>query len=244
MEQNMYSQNQTSGKIFPALILAIGVATGGYYIGSGIKYFRNFDRSVEVKGLAEQQVKSDLATWSVNFSDSGDNLKALYQQSSQNQKLVNQFLISNGFESKNIQLGTISVNDNWANQYGNNNEKLPHYQINNSVSVTTANVDLVAKVSQNAGDLVNQGVIVTNNSISYFYNNLNSIKAQMLDQATQNAKSAAETFAKNTNSQVGKIKSASQGVFTISSPDGSNVGDTSNINKKVRVVTSIQFFLN
>ncbi len=234
----------SGSRVIGAIILALGIATSGHYIGSGIKFFRNFDRSVEVKGLAEQNVKSDLATWSINFSVSGDDLKALYQQVSLNQKTVSQFLATNGFAAKDIQLGTISVNDNWANQYGNTNAKLPHYQISNSVSVTTSNVDLVAKVSQNAGELVNQGVIVTNNSISYFYNNLNSIKAQMLDSATQNAKSAAETFAKNTQSQVGKIKSASQGVFTISSPDGSNVGDTSNINKKVRVVTSIQFFLN
>ncbi|HRG61521.1 MAG TPA: SIMPL domain-containing protein [Burkholderiales bacterium] len=234
----------SGSRVIGAIILALGIATSGHYIGSGIKFFRNFDRSVEVKGLAEQNVKSDLATWSINFSVSGDDLKALYQQVSLNQKTVSQFLATNGFAVKDIQLGTISVNDNWANQYGNTNAKLPHYQISNSVSVTTSNVDLVAKVSQNAGELVNQGVIVTNNSISYFYNNLNSIKAQMLDSATQNAKSAAETFAKNTQSQVGKIKSASQGVFTISSPDGSNVGDTSNINKKVRVVTSIQFFLN
>lgn len=234
----------SGSRVIGAIILALGIATSGHYIGSGIKFFRNFDRSVEVKGLAEQNVKSDLATWSINFSVSGDDLKALYQQVSLNQKTVSQFLATNGFAVKDIQLGTISVNDNWANQYGNTNAKLPHYQISNSVSVTTSNVDLVAKVSQNAGELVNQGVIVTNNSISYFYNNLNIIKAQMLDSATQNAKSAAETFAKNTQSQVGKIKSASQGVFTISSPDGSNVGDTSNINKKVRVVTSIQFFLN
>lgn len=234
----------SGSKIIAAIVLALGIAASGHYIGDGIKFFRNFDRSVEVKGLAEQNVKSDLATWSINFSVSGDDLKALYQQVSLNQKTVSQFLATNGFATKDIQLGTISVNDNWANQYGSTNAKLPHYQISNSVSVTTSNVDLVAKVSQNAGELVNQGVIVTNNSISYFYNNLNSIKAGMLDSATQNAKSAAETFAKNTQSKVGKIKSASQGVFTISSPDGSNVGDTSNINKKVRVVTSIQFFLN
>ena len=233
-----------SGKIIPALIIAIGIASSGYYIGSGIKYFRNFDRSVEVKGLAEQQVKSDLATWSINFNVSGANLNELYQQSSQNQKLVNQFFLDNHFESKDIQLGTISVNDNWANQYGNANDKLPHYQINNSVSVTTNDVDLVAKATQTSSILVNQGVIVNNNSVSYYFNNLNSVKGKMLDTATQNARAVADTFAKNTNSQVGKIKTANQGLFTISAPDGSNVGDTSSFYKKVRVVTSIQFFLN
>lgn len=238
------SASSSRSRVIAALVLACGVAAGGYFVGNGIKFFRNFDRSVEVKGLAEQNVKSDLATWSISFSVSGDNLKDLYQQISLNQKAVSKFLLSNNFAESSFQLGTISVSDNWANQYGGNNDKLPHYQISNSVSVTTPDVDLVAKVSQNAGELVSQGVIVGNNSISYFYNNLNNIKATMLDSATQNAKLAAETFAKNTQSQVGKIKSASQGVFTIASPDGSNIGDTSNINKKVRVVTSIQFFIN
>ena len=231
-------------KVILAIIVSLGLASSGYFVGNGIKYFRNFDRSVEVKGLAEQTVKSDLATWGINFAVSGDTLAPLNKTISQNQKLVTDFLLQNGFKQQDIQQGTISVIDNWANQYGNNNEKLPHYQISNSVSVTTSNVDLVAKVSQNAGELVNQGVIVNNNSISYFYNSLNTIKATMLDQATQNAKQAAETFAKNTGSQVGKIKSASQGVFTISSPDGAIVNDTQNISKKLRIVTSIQFFLN
>lgn len=231
-------------RVAGALLLAIGIGLSGMFIGNGIKYFRNFDRYVEVKGLAEQQVKSDLATWSINFSVSGNSLDELNKSINQNQSAVNNFLISNGFESQEIQLGTISVTDNWANQYGNANEKLPHYQINNSVNVTTTNVDLIAQVSQKAGELVKQNIILTYNNISYFYNGLNSIKSTMLDQATQNAKSTAETFAKNSGSSVGKIKSASQGVFSISSPDGSITNDTQNINKKVRVVTSIQFFLN
>jgi hypothetical protein len=76
----------SGSRVIGAIILALGIATSGHYIGSGIKFFRNFDRSVEVKGLAEQNVKSDLATWSINFSVSGDDLKALYQQVSLNQK--------------------------------------------------------------------------------------------------------------------------------------------------------------
>ncbi len=235
---------QGVSRIISALLLAIGISVAGGAIYMGMKYFKNFDRMVEVKGLAEQNVKSDLATWSINFSVSGDNLKDLYQKISQSQKTVNDFLVKNGFDSASIQQGALNVIDNFANQYGTSNAKLPHYQLTNSVTVSSNNVDLVAKVSQNAGELVNDGVIVTNNSISYFYTGLNSIKAQMLDNATRNAKVAAETFAKNANSQVGKIRSASQGMFTISSPDGSVINDTANIDKKVRVVTSVQFFLN
>ena len=76
--------NSARGRVLAALILALGISSGGYFVGSGIKFFRNFDRSVEVKGLAEQSVKSDLATWSINFSVSGDSIQDLYQQVSKN----------------------------------------------------------------------------------------------------------------------------------------------------------------
>ncbi len=230
-------------RVISSVVLALGIFATGYTIAESIRYFRNFERAVEVKGLAEQVVKSDLATWNISFSVSGESLKDLYQQISTQQKQVSQFLVDNGFAPADIQLATVSVTDNLANQYGNNS-KVAHFQINNSVSVTTKDVDLVAQVSQKASELVSRGIIISSNGINYFYNNLNTIKGQMLNSATQNAKLAAATFAKNTNSQVGKIKTANQGVFSISSPDGSIIGDTSSINKKVRVVTSIQFFLN
>lgn len=236
--------NKSDLKIIPALIIALGIAMSGYFISNGIKFFRNFERSVEVKGLSEKNVKSDLASWNISFNLSGDNLKDMYKQVNTQQQTITDFLVKNGFNKADIQLGTITVNDNWANQYGSPNAKLSHYQITNNVNVSTTNVDLLENVSQHAGELVDSGVIISNNNISYFYNDLNSIKAQMLDEATKNAKVAAKTFAQNSQSQLGKIQSASQGVFTISSPDGSITGDTTSINKKVRVVTSVKFFLN
>ena len=60
----------------------------------------------------------------------------------------------------------------------------------------------------------------------------------MIEEATKKAKEVAEKFAKDSNSKVGKIKSATQGLFTISDRD-SNTPDI----KKVRVVTTVNYFL-
>ena len=233
-------------KLFSALLLAIGIAASGFFIKSGIQSFRNFDRAVEVKGLAEQTVKSNLASWNIYFNVTGNNLKDLYKEVNLNQQQITVFLNSNGFESKDIQLGSINVTDNFANVYDSNrdNSKVPHYQLSGSVTLTTSKVDQVAKSSQAAGELINQGIIVTSNSINYIYTDLNSIKAKMLNEATQNARLSAQAFATNTQSKVGKIKTATQGVFTIASTDGTMINDTQSIDKKVRVVTSIQFFLD
>ncbi|MBC2855166.1 SIMPL domain-containing protein [Cetobacterium sp. 2A] len=225
-----------------ALILAVGISSAGFFVNSGIKYFKSYDRSVAVKGLSEEIVKSDLATWNINFTVSGDNLKDLYDNVSENQSVIKEFLISRGFKNDEIQIGTLMTQDNWNNNYGNTSSNLPRFTITGSITLSTPDVDLVYNSSQNSGELVNKGIIVTYSNINYFYTNLNTIKEKMLNEATQNAKRAAETFAQNTDSKISGIKHASQGVFTITSPDSIS-GDTVTIDKKVRVVTSIDFFL-
>jgi hypothetical protein len=237
------SKTISLSQISSAMLLALGLAASGYFISNGIRYFRNFDRFVEVKGLAEQNVKSDLASWNLNFSNSGNDLKDLYAQMSSNQQQLLSYLHKSGFSESEIQQGAITVTDNWANQYGSGSAKLPHYQVISTVLVNSSNVDLVTKASQNTGELVKEGIILTSSNLSYFYQGLNTIKAQLINTATQNAQQAALTFAKNAGSELGSIKTANQGVVAITSPDGSVINDTNNVYKKVRVVTSIQFFL-
>ncbi len=235
-------ENKKDMSVLFAMIVAIGIALGGFFIGSGIKYFKNFDRSVAVKGLSERIVKSDLVTWSISFSDSDNDLKQLYGKINNNQKVIKEYLINNGFKENEIQMGTLATTDNWANAYANSTNA-PRYAISSTVTLITSNVDKVYSLSQNSGELVDKGVLVSFNAINYHFNGINTIKEEMLNEATQNAKTAAETFAKNSNSNVGEIKAANQGVFSVSSPDGNFEGETTNIMKKVRVVTSIEFFL-
>ena len=67
---------------------------------------------------------------------------------------------------------------------------------------------------------------------------MNSIKPQMIEEATKNARAAAEKFAKDSESKLGKIKTANQGLFTIENVDEY----TPNV-KHVRVVTNVTYFL-
>ena len=242
--ENWEVQMETKKESFliASLVLALGIAIAGFFIGSGIKYFKNFDRSVAVKGLSERVVKSDLATWNINFGDSDEDLKKLYSKITNDQKIIKEHLLNNGFKENEIQIGTLSTTDNWANAYANS-INTPRYTISSTVTLITSDVDKVYNLSQSSGELVEKGVLVTFNMINYHFNGLNLIKEEMLNEATKNAKTAAETFAKNSNSNIGEIKSANQGVFSISSPDGSSEGESTTIMKKVRVVTSVDFFL-
>ena len=64
----------------------------------------------------------------------------------------------------------------------------------------------------------------------------------MLKEATQNAKVAANEFAESAGAKVGRIRSARQGGFIIRDA-GEEYGDTQKIEKDVRVVTTISFYL-
>src|SRR3990167_10463061 len=128
-----------------ALILALGIALSGISVSLSIKYFRNFDRFVEVKGLAEQNVVADQASWQIGFSASGSNLKDIYSSIDKQQQVVTVFLLEHGLKDSEINKQPISIVDNYANSYAGNNTKLPQYSANAGINVTTAEIKQITQ---------------------------------------------------------------------------------------------------
>lgn len=229
--------------IFDRLLVATTLLLATYCISNSIMYLRNFEKSVEVKGVSEKIVLSDYASWNISYSVSGNNLFEIESIVSKNQKNITNILKQNGLSEHEIQIGTNTVTDNWANQYNPNFAQMQHYQISSTIIVNSDNIKDISNANNNLNQLIKTGLILSTNNINYFYKNLNLVKNDMLLEATQNAKNSANIFASNSNSQVLGIKNANQGLFTISSPDGSNLNDTQNIYKKIRVVTTVNFFI-
>lgn len=240
----MDNKKYTRNKISTNLIFSVVIMVSTFMLCGSIRYLKDFDKSIEVKGVSERIVKSDYASWNIGYNVSGNNLKDIESQVSNKKNLILYSLKENGIKESEIQVGTISVTDNWANQYNSNFAQMAHYQITANMYINTSSIDNVNKASEGLNSLIKNGLILNTNNISYFFKDLNSLKNDMLLEATTNARNSAEAFAKNSNSKVRDIKKASQGLFTISSPDGNNINDTQNINKKVRVVTSIDYFIN
>ena len=72
----------------------------------------------------------------------------------------------------------------------------------------------------------------------YIFTKLNDIKPAMIEEATQNARSVAEKFAADSQSRLGKIKTANQGLFSIEDRDSNTP-----YLKKVRVVSTVDYYL-
>lgn len=232
-------------------IMALGIAIGGYFVGNGI-YRAASTRTVTVKGLAEQNVTADMAVWNIKFSRVGGDLVSLQAGVDADIAEIHQFLIDAGFAPSDIQNLRVQVRDKYAGYsdvekraQDNNQDR---YVIETGVMVRSSNVELVDSVSRRMGDLVRRGITITEDysGPTYIFNGLNDIKIAMIEQATKNATEAGQQFAKDADARLGKIKTANQGVFSIESRDPidrwSN-DEKQSINKKVRVVSTITFFL-
>lgn len=234
--------------------IALGLIVGGWLLGSEIKDVRLADRYVTVRGLAERNVNANLAIWPIAFREAGNDLATTYAKSEQDNAAVLKFLAAQGIPSADITQAQPSVTDTQANDFGGNRNPY-RYIVQQSVTVRTPQVERVAAAVQKASALIAQGVVLGGgpgmaNSVSYVYTALNSIKPAMITEATHNARLAAERFAADSGSQVGAIREASQGLFAITSADAPSEGggyagpQPSTILQKVRVVTTIQYYLD
>ncbi|MBS1814416.1 MAG: SIMPL domain-containing protein [Acidobacteria bacterium] len=230
--------------------LFLGLVLGGWMLGSQIKAIKLADRYVAVRGLAERNVKSDLAIWTLTVSASGDDYASVLHQAADGKDKTVAFLTSAGIQQNEIAVASPDVTDKQAREYGNN-DKGPRYLVSQQVVVTSPRVDAVSAANAKTASLLDQGVMLGRNQVQYKFSSLNSIKPDMISEATKNAREAAERFAADSGSKVGAIRSASQGQFSISAPNeggaepnpyGGDNGDSSMM-KKVRVVTSTDYYL-
>ena len=223
-------------------ILAVGLALLGVFVYNGINSLAKRDRVVSVRGLAEKEMQADRVIWPLAYKTVGDDLGSVYRDISSANKKIQTFLIKNGIKASDITNGAPQVNDLWTNEYRDNVNR----QRYNATSVTTVSSSDVAKVRAlmtRTGELLSQGIAIAPNDYNYpiqfDFTSLNKIKPQMIEQATKNAREAAEKFAKDSESKLGKIKSAQQGLFSIEDRDS----NTPYI-KEVRVVTTVDYYLD
>jgi len=232
-----------SSKIAASAILALGLIITGWVLGSSVIRFKKLDRSVVVKGLAEMEVGANLAVWPITFNEASNNLSELQATLERKQKIILTFLQDLGFTEKEITIGMISISDQKANMYGGNDQYHEFRYIGRAqLTVRTEQIDRMTQAINKLTDLVGQGIVLNQDQymgqVQYLYTDLNSIKPAMIESATKNAREAADKFASDSKSKVGKIKKATQGLFTIEDRDM----NTQNI-KIIRVVTTVEYYL-
>lgn len=227
--------------IIPSALVAVAIVILGFALKSGIDNFSNRDRVVTVRGLCEKEVQANKVTWPIVTKEVGNDLSVIYNKIETANNAVLSFLRNNGIEDSEISMDAPQVFDNAAERYANPDVKY-RYNVTNVIVVTSNKIDLVRGLIKKQAELLRNGIAIVagdyNYQTRYEYTDLNTIKPEMIAEATANARQAADKFAEDSHSKLGKIKTASQGQFSIDDRD-----QYTPFIKTVRIVTYITYYL-
>jgi len=238
------TQPNRNFSLLPALVISLGIAAAGYFVGQTMYNSKVGINTAEVKGLAERRVKSDRAYWQIQYTVSGTDSAAiseLYARSKEDRSKIVSLLIESGFSESEVTPGVVDYN---RLEFRDEDQNLvdEKFLLTGSIQVETDKVQLVSDARSKLNELIAVGIDIRNTAPSYYFTSLNDIKPEMLKEATTNARVAANEFASDAGVEVGGIRDARQGGFIIRDV-GENYTDTTKIDKDVRVVTTITFYL-
>lgn len=230
-------------------IFAFGLTTSGYALGDGLRRSKLAEhRSVTVRGVSERNVTADLATWSINFSHQGEDLASVQQSVDEQARAVRAFFQRAGFKPEEIADTDVSL----GREQPRDNEGKPvgaqRLIVSRSIQLRTRDVMKARSAYTRQAELLRDGVELAGSNVTYTFTGLNRLKPEMIAEANQNARRSAEQFARDSGAAVGKIKTASQGYFSVGGRDGEDCDDCGSTGgsspfQKVRVVTTIDYDL-
>lgn len=221
----------------------LGLSALGYLLGNSAIKFKEYERTVTVKGLAERELDADVVIWPIQFTAAGNDLEELYEAIDGNTAKIGGFLAGKGIAKKEISFTTPAITDKSVQEYGNQARAEFRYAAVQTVTVYSREIDTVRKAMSELSELGKTGIVFTGGNYQtqteYLFTRLNEIKPEMIEEATRKAREVAEKFASDSKSSLGKIRKASQGQFSISERDRNNPHI-----KKVRVVSTVEYYLS
>ena len=230
------------GLFILGLFIFLGLAVLGFFLGASAIKFKEYERSVTVKGLSEKEFPADVVIWPIYFSTAGNELTQVYAAIEKDAGRIIDFLKRSGFELSEINISPPQMMDKLAQGYEKERIEF-RYTAEQAITVYSSKIESVRSTMNKLAELGKKGVAFTavdyQDTVEYLFTRLNDIKPEMVEEATNNARAVAEKFAKDSNSRLGKIKQASQGQFSISDRDKNNPHI-----KKIRVVSTIEYYLS
>lgn len=241
----MTQQTKTGQNAVIALgfLIMLGLIALGYQLADAAIRFKEYERTVVVKGLSEKEFPADTVIWPIQFSQASNQLEQLYTDIQHSTDKIRSFLLDAGIADSEITVSSPAITDKSAQQYGGGSRAPFRYTAMQTVTVYSSKVNQVRQLMNQLSVLGKQGIVFIGNNYEgrpeYLFSSLNEIKPEMIEEATTNARAVAAKFAEDSRSQLGKIKRARQGQFSISERDKNNPHI-----KKIRVVSTVEYYLS
>ncbi len=203
-----------------ALIIGISVMVSCVALAFGLSHFRSESTHViTATGSASVDFESDIIIWRGSFSRTAWTSQEAYTEIKKDADMVNTYLKDNGISDDEIVFDSVDISRTYHDNYDDNGNYIGSvadgYELTQSVTVSSSNLDTVEKISRDISSLLDKGVELTSGSPEYYYSDLDALKLDLIDKASVNAKDRIDIIAKNTGAGLGKLKNSSLGVFQI-----------------------------
>jgi len=237
------------GLFFLGLFLALALVISALILSDTIKQVRTSDQTIRVKGYAEQKITSDMAVWNGSFVSRSTELESAYEKLQADLGKILKYLEKYGIRRDMVDISSVETMIRYRkNEKGVPTNEIEGYDLEQRVSITSSDVQLISRLSKESTSLIKEGVEFISNPPSYYYTKIDEMKIELLGKATKDAYNRAKQLAENSGSSVGGLASATQGVFQITpafSTDVQNYGmyDTNTIEKSVKAVVTVKYHI-
>jgi uncharacterized protein len=232
------------------IVLAITLIVMTFLVTHTYKQVRFRQGTIHVKGCAEKQIQSDYVKWQGSISAVAATQTEAYEKLEKDLAAIQRYLQEQGINLDIVEFSPISTSINYKrNSQGNILNEIENYELNQSFSIASSNINLVTKISQNITTLIKDGLSISSYSPQYFYTKIDELKINMLGEAARDALQRAEELVTKSGSQVGILRSAQQGVFQITPAFSTSVSDygefdTSSISKRIKAVVTMEYAID
>jgi hypothetical protein len=206
-------------KPITAVILGVSAIVCFIIFGNFYKSRITSANIIVVTGLAEQDFGSDLIVWNGSYSRKSMDLKSTYTALKSDESMVHTYLNSKGVDNTKIVFSSITITKEFTPKLDKDGKTIGQdftgYTLSQSVKIQSSNVDKIDKISRDATELIENGIEFTSAAPDFYNTKLSEVKMSLLGKASADAKARAETIAQNAGSSLGKLKTATMGVFQI-----------------------------
>lgn len=232
-------------------IIAVAIVITASILGSAWKKTHDTSETIKVTGLAEKSFTSDLIVWSGHFTRKSMSMQDAYAALKKDAEDIRKYLVSKGIPNDRITFSAANINKDFRSIYNSEGRhtgtEFDGYTLSQSVGVESNEVDKVEAMSREVTELINSGIEFSSNSPSFYYTKLADLKIEMLAAAAKDARNRAEKMATNAGGDLGKLRSASMGIFQITGQNSNEEYEyggsfnTSSKHKTASITTKVEF---
>jgi len=202
-----------------AIVFSVAIVIAALFLGNAYKNKSNSKGIITVTGLGEKEFMSDLIVWEGKFSKENKDLKQAYSELEQDKKVIEDYLLANKIDSKDIVFKAVVTKQNTKKKYTNDGkfigEEFIGYDLTESIQISSKEVEKVENLSRKITELLNKGIQFYSDPPRYYYTKLSDLKIELVSKATQDARLRVEKISEMSGAKIDKLEDAQMGIFQI-----------------------------